>query len=394
MTSSIFATDQQGQALDIDPRQMINKHLLIVGQTGSGKTTSTLALINQLQQVNYTNIVLDPTGEYQQLPNAVTYGLADNAYLDAGQLSAHQLCQALQLKLTDSLTNHLSLAINALRIQRNLHQSTHPYKKINVSIDKYQSELEQLGDWARSYDPQLLSRQLIEEMIVPRDDEKADYSLLGQQYDRQSIKQNWPQLTAIRQQLVSRAFRTLFGMTSQRGRSQTELLFALRMFLSQASVHRTLVIDLSVLQHYQSSQRVVISLLFHHLLTIQLAAQHPRPVNIVLDEAHRYLPVKANELADNGIFQVLREGRKAHISVTLTTQSPLDLPARLRSQFSNYVVHHLASPEELTALGELNDVSASSVERLATGEADLDINGQSTKVRIVEPSWLDSKQHK
>lgn len=394
MTSSIFATDQQGQALQIDPREIVKKHLLIVGQTGSGKTTSTLALINQLQQVNYTNIVLDPTGEYRQLPHAVTYGLADNAYLDAGQLSAHQLCQALQFRLTDSLLNHLDSAINALRIQQNLRQNTRPYKKINVAIDHYQRELEQLGDWARSYAPQLLSRQLIEEMIIPRDDDKADYSLLGQQYDRQSINQSWPQLTTIRQHLVSRAFRALFGMTNQRGRSQTELLFALKMFLSQASVHRTLVIDLSALQHYQSSQRVVISLLFHHLLTTQLAVQQPRPVNIVLDEAHRYLPAEAGELADNGIFQVLREGRKANISVTLTTQSPLDLPARLRSQFSNYVLHRLAAPDELKALGELNDVSASSVERLATGEAYLDIDGQSTKVHIIEPSWLNSKQHK
>ncbi|MGY0220992.1 hypothetical protein ACW18Z_04775 [Limosilactobacillus fermentum] len=38
-------------------------------------------------------------------------------------------------------------------------------------------------------------------------------------------------------------------------------------------------------------------------------------------------------LARNGIFQVLREGRKLGLSMIMTTQSPLDLPAELRSQF-------------------------------------------------------------
>ena len=63
-------------------------HLLIVGQTGSGKTTTTLSLLDQFQHENQTAIVLDPTGEYAQLPNAVTYTLGENAYLEAGKLSA------------------------------------------------------------------------------------------------------------------------------------------------------------------------------------------------------------------------------------------------------------------------------------------------------------------
>ena len=67
--------------------ELTNRHLLIVGQTGSGKTTSTLTLLDQLQNSGQANIVLDPTGEYAQLPNAIVYRLGENAYLEPGEFS-------------------------------------------------------------------------------------------------------------------------------------------------------------------------------------------------------------------------------------------------------------------------------------------------------------------
>lgn len=72
-------------------RPLTARHLLVVGQTGSGKTTTTLALLNELQQT-------DPTGEYAQLPNAVTYRLGANAYLEGGDLtqgSSRRFCDLL-----------------------------------------------------------------------------------------------------------------------------------------------------------------------------------------------------------------------------------------------------------------------------------------------------------
>lgn len=110
------------------------RHLLVVGQTGSGKTTTTLALLNELQQT-------DPTGEYAQLPNAVTYRLGANAYLEGGRLDAGELQEVLGLALPPRLDHQLSRAINALRIQRNLLQQAGPLKKINQPLAQYQALL-------------------------------------------------------------------------------------------------------------------------------------------------------------------------------------------------------------------------------------------------------------
>lgn len=69
-----FSTITDQSAIDRLTNAMFSCHLLIVGQTGSGKTTSTLSLLSQLQQLDQTAIILDPTGEYAKLPNASPTG--------------------------------------------------------------------------------------------------------------------------------------------------------------------------------------------------------------------------------------------------------------------------------------------------------------------------------
>ncbi|MCW4388175.1 ATP-binding protein [Limosilactobacillus oris] len=370
-------------------RPLIARHLLVVGQTGSGKTTTTLALLNELQQTDQTAIILDPTGEYAQLPNAVTYRLGANAYLEAGRLDAGELQEVLGLALPPRLDHQLSRAINALRIQRNLLQQAGPLKKINRPLAQYQALLNQLSPWARDYDIALLPQQLVEEAVIPFADDRADYSLCGQVYDREQINRDWGLLTELRNRLAGSAFRELFDTQSHPGVAKTELGFVLKMFLRHRSSHRTLVIDLSLLRRYERQQGALISYLLKQVLTDRLDQrdQSQRAVKIVIDEAHRYLPTTEQELSRNGIFQLLREGRKVNLQLILTTQSPLDLPDRLRSQFAQAVVHRLSSQGELAALPVATELTTTGT--LAVGEALLLAVGEPSQVvRVQKPDWL------
>ncbi|WP_302118334.1 ATP-binding protein [uncultured Limosilactobacillus sp.] len=363
--------------------RILARHLLIVGQTGSGKTTTTLSLLNYLQHRNQTTIVLDPTGEYAQLPNAITYKLGVNAYLEAGSLSANELQEVLQLTSSQDFQDKLNQAITALRIQHNLVEKDKAYIKCGQKIQNYQHYLEQLGNWAVDYDLSQLVNQLIEEFIIPFADDRADYHLLGQQYDRLAINHNWGMLTTLRERIDSEMFKTVFDTVSHPGSFKTELSFILKMFLTQRSTHRTLVIDLSLLKRYEDSQRALISFLMKKILNMRFQAPQQLPVNIVIDEAHRYLPQDQKKLPDNGIFQALREGRKLHLKVTLTTQSPLDLPAKLRSQFSNGIIHCLIDDNEIKSL-EMNDLG---VKGLNVGEAYLKVSDQTAPVTVTKPNW-------
>lgn len=365
-----------------------NQHLLIVGQTGSGKTTSALSILDQLQHENQTAIVLDPTGEYAQLPNAVTYKLGENAYLEAGKLSEVALQEVMGIKLPLAMERQLARAINSLKVQRNIAHGHGPLKKINYPADRYQRLLEQLSDWASEYQVTDLPQQLVEEMVVPFDNEHADYCLLGQQYDRQGINRQWGLLTDFRERLASQAFRELFDTVAHPGTSKTELGFVLKMFLNQRASHRTLVVDLSILKRYEQQQGAIISYLLKLILNDRLATNNGTfmPVKLVLDEAHRYLPTGDAQLAKNGIFQVLREGRKVNLQMALTTQSPLDLPARLRSQFGISLIHRLLDQDELASVAL--DLAFEDVAKLETGQAFLKQRSiPAKKVLVQAPQW-------
>ncbi|AWV30418.1 ATPase [Limosilactobacillus fermentum] len=380
-TMTELMTEQTGGR--VTATKLTKRHLLVVGQTGSGKTTTTLALLSQLQQTSQTAIILDPTGEYAKLPNTITYRLGVNAYLEAGALTAPQLLRVLELPADPWLVTKLEAAITALRIQKNLLATPGVYQKWGRLASEFEDQVARLGEWTSDYDLGCLVDQVVEETVHPYPDERADYRLLGQEYDRAALNAHWDQLLALRERLNAPAMRTLFGTVPTPGAVQTELNFVLKMFMTQRSNHKTLVLDLAALKRYGQGQTTVISVLLERLLSFRLAKPGQFAVKLVIDEAHRYLPSNGAALARNGIFQVLREGRKLGLSMIMTTQSPLDLPAELRSQFPNVLVHRLTTPEEQTALG-----LGSSQEQLATGQVLVYQDGQEVAEGQVNlPDW-------
>lgn len=363
--------------------KIVNHHLLITGQTGSGKTTTTLSLIDQLQKINRTTIILDPTGEYTVIPNAVVYHLGKDSYLDAGQLSIPELFDL--FSIDKQLSNQLAAAVTSLRIENNIYGKKSVYKKIGKKIAEFNTDVQQLGNWASDYHVEQLANQIIEEMIVPLSNEDANYRLLGQAYDHHSINHWWSSILALQTKLANRLYQNLFDTYGHVGKYKYELNYLIKMFLNQQSDHKTLVIDLSLLKGQSQMQRVIVSVLARQMLDWRLKSQYRFPVRLVIDEAHRYLPVKEQGLADNGIFQIAREGRKVGLGLILTTQSPLDLPARLRSQFTNHIIHRLTSPEEMASFGS-NDLS--NVTELGNGEvyftSDLTLP---QKLNVALPQW-------
>ena len=340
-------TAQTNSEIKVQP--LVNRHLLVVGQTGSGKTTSVLALLSELQKENQTVIVLDPTGEYAKLPNTVTYRLGENAYLASDQLGVDELMAVMNLGWGPKLRTKLAQAILDLRIARHLRKKDGIFKRQAELINDYQRDLQRLASWMKDYQFTKLSEQLIQEFVVPYADQRADFTYLGQELAQGQLQQNWDEIITLATRIAQPEFRKLFDYDPHPGTFKVELNYLFKQFTSQASEHRTLVIDLSLLREYPHSQEVLISTLLKRILTLRLASDAKFPVRLVIDEAHRYLPKEA-DLATNGIFQIAREGRKAHLTLILTTQSPLDLAPRLRSQFANCLLHRLTDPEEARSL--------------------------------------------
>lgn len=381
--------NSQGNHPSMSLEQLGASHLLVVGQTGSGKTTTTLSLLDQLGRTTTAVIVLDPTGEYRALPGSQHYVVGQNCFLDAGSWDGEELLTALQISHDERQRELVDRAIQSLRIELNIHHHRGLYRKIGRTTTEFSADASRLGSWSKSYPVSLLADQLVEEMIIPFENQHADYHFLGQQYDRQLISRQWEFISTIRHRLVSRDFRELFDVSSHSGRVCYELHFVLQMYLTKRS-NKPLIVDLSHLTEAGSVQRTLISQLLNEMLVIRQRSARAKedmfPVELVINEAHRYLPVDQRQLADNGVFRLLREGRKAGLSLLITTQSTLDLPDRLRSQFATVLIHHLASVDELSYL---HYQQLPTVE-LSTGEVFLLHHGLSPQKWqvIAPPQWL------
>lgn len=292
----------------------------------------------------------------------------------------------MDLPQTDHWYHLLADATTALKVAKNIKHQSYPLKKLNLPVEEWETALRQLGNWAHNYQVDQLPEQLIAEMVLP-DPVHPDYSLLGQVNDHERIQSNWPLINHLRTQLADERFSQLFGLQTRA--TSYELTYVLKLFLSQPMQHQSMVLDLSLLQGQGKLQRLLVSLICQTILHLRLAVHDQFSVTLVIDEAHRYLPHHDRQLADNGIFQILREGRKVNLSMLMTTQSPVDLSPRLRFEFANVLLHRLNGAD---ALKQWPGLDEQQIANQQVGMATYLSSQQVIPVKVALPHWW-RKEH-
>jgi DNA helicase HerA-like ATPase len=111
----------------------------------------------------------------------------------------------------------------------------------------------------------------------------------------------------------------------------------------------------------------VISAVVARLVFERLRASQDRngmPVNLVLEEAHRYIPEAGADysLDATKVFErIAKEGRKYGLFITLASQRPSELSRTVLSQCSNFVVHRIQNPEDLQHVRRMTPFISESV---------------------------------
>jgi DNA helicase HerA-like ATPase len=92
------------------------------------------------------------------------------------------------------------------------------------------------------------------------------------------------------------------------------------------------------------------------------------PVNIVLEEAHRYISNDPGSVfgSANKIFErIAKEGRKYGMFLLASSQRPSELSRTVLSQCSNFIIHRIQNPEDLSQIRQMTPhISASILSRL------------------------------
>ena len=103
----------------------------------------------------------------------------------------------------------------------------------------------------------------------------------------------------------------------------------------------------------------IVSSVLTRLFFDTLRKAEPRnqfPVNLVLEEAHRYIAYdsKRTFLRANQIFdRVAKEGRKYGLFFTVSSQRPSELSKTVLSQCNNFIVHRIQNPDDLLHIRQI-----------------------------------------
>lgn len=102
---------------------------------------------------------------------------------------------------------------------------------------------------------------------------------------------------------------------------------------------------------------------------ISLESRGGFPVQIILEEAHRYVQVDndINVIGYNIFDRITKEGRKYGVILGLITQRPSELSNTALSQCSNYVILRMFHPNDLTIIKNIShSIAEADVDKLKT----------------------------
>ncbi len=138
--------------------------------------------------------------------------------------------------------------------------------------------------------------------------------------------------------------RALLGLSLQEGEKEVK------------KKQQIIVIDLSAAEDEIVE---IISCVVSRILYEEVKEIPPRnsyPVNLILEEAHRYISHSpaGTFLKANRIFELIaKEGRKFGMLLMISSQRPSELSRTVLSQCSNFIVHRIQNPEDLSHIRQI-----------------------------------------
>jgi len=99
---------------------------------------------------------------------------------------------------------------------------------------------------------------------------------------------------------------------------------------------------------------VVTRIIFDKLKSLK--TRNVFPVNLILEEAHRYISNESQKgiLKANYIFErVAKEGRKYGLFLLVSSQRPSELSRTVLSQCNNFIVHRIQNPDDLSHIRQI-----------------------------------------
>ena len=309
---TVYPTDDIRGALYIDP--MLGKHFAVLGSTGTGKSTSVSLILHRISQLSPEGhiVMIDPHGEYSAaFKSCGEIFNVDNLQLPYWLMNFDEHCEVLLTTHGAERERDADILAKCLLAARTKGKDVSQYGKVTVD----------------SPIPYLLAD--LNTIIV---NEMGKLDRAGDTLPFQRLKGKLDELRADP--------RYTFMFSGMLVSDSMPSLLA-KLFRLPSNGKPISIVDVSGVPSEVTS--VVVSVLarmvFDYAIWSRTEAQ--RPLLLVCEEAHRYVP--KDETAESGqavrriLERIAKEGRKYGVSLGLITQRPSDLAEGVLSQCGTIV---------------------------------------------------------
>ena len=303
---TVYPTDDIRGTLYIDP--MLSKHFAVLGSTGTGKSTSVSLILHRISQYSPEGhiVMIDPHGEYSAaFKDCGELFNVDNLQLPYWLMNFQEHCEVLLTTHGAERQRDADILGKCLLAARTKGKNVEQYGKVTVDspIPYLLTDLNQI---------------LVAEMgKLDRAGDTTPYQRLKNKLDE--IRADPRYTFMFSGMLVSDTMGSFIG----------------KLFRLPAHGKPISIVDVSGVPSEVTS--VVVSVLarmvFDYAIWSRTEAQ--RPILLVCEEAHRYVP-KDESSGGQAVRKILeriaKEGRKYGVSLGLITQRPSDLAEGVLSQ--------------------------------------------------------------
>jgi hypothetical protein len=300
------------------------RHLAIIAQTGSGKTYLAGIIVEELLRKGGTIIVLDPHADYVFLSRRTDgkkHELADKMTVFRNPASTGRYTEAEVGRVEPYEICFSDLDLDEIRVICRISRGS-----VNI-INGLREALVRLKSEKAAFQPEDLSKKLLEAESWGAgsiDPKTIDGAKAAAKYMARLIKM----------QVFTSASTGIDRMLRP-------------MHLS--------VVDLSGLDDEASDY--IASKILSDIYEQVAEGDFEYPVFVLVEEAHRFIPVEATTYSKGIIKKIAAEGRKFGVFLVLITQRPSKIHSDALSQCNSQIIMRITNPEDQAAV-------ASSSERL------------------------------
>jgi hypothetical protein len=391
----------------VDGHAIVTRHLAILAMTGAGKSWTARRVIEQLVAKNYPIIIFDPHGDYT--------GLADIPELKERVHRYYAQFPVFEQDTETLITVVEALGWNLANTHRSMFDDLFKGAKTFISTDS--EELKERSKWVGDYlgnpnistyglKPNLFSFADFVQAVVKANktqDSEAVEKII-EWSNREQLKftkqiAGWLENLPNNLRASAKKLKNMEDI-SKKAAKTTEPL---------PSDHTELVrygkVSIIALAGYPGDfQATIYSLIANSIFEARVQESLKLPVLLLLEEAHNFVPSRANSIAEqhsiNVTKQIAQEGRKFGVGLILISQRPSRLDETTLAMCNSYIIMRMVNPADQSfvrkVIESLGEEEVKMLPDLENGEAIL--SGQLTSfpvlTKITPPASKGEREEK